>query len=84
MRKQPFPYIEKFLGWHGLPVLLTLLSFMVATIIYVITLNSRVGAIEDNRGSFDVFYQKQIDDIKNSQIRTEDKIDKLIDHFLIK
>lgn len=76
--KPQVPYIENFLSWRGLPTLLTIAGSIVLIIFAVANLNAKVGAIENDHKLFGEFYQRQIDDIKASQLRMEAKLDKAL------
>lgn len=65
-----------------LPVFISLIVIIVGLITWLVTLDNKVGAIEKDHMIFGEFYQHQIDEIKNSQIRTEQKMDRIIERFM--
>lgn len=73
------PIIENFLSFKGLPAAITLLSILIGMIVYIVNFQNRIGIIERDHQIFAEHYQKQIDDIKNSQIRLEQKFDRLFE-----
>lgn len=77
MKKQT-PILENFFSWKGLPSFLTILGLILGLIVWVVGLDSRLGYIEKDHATFGAFYQKQIDDIKNSQLRVEKKLDDIL------
>lgn len=76
------PILENILTWKGLPVLLSLLTALVFVIFAIAGLQARIGAIEKDHQIFGDVYQRQVDDIKASQLRTEDKLDRLLERII--
>ncbi|MEK6829959.1 MAG: hypothetical protein AABY15_07625 [Nanoarchaeota archaeon] len=70
--------IDALLTWRGLTALLTIGGIVVGVAFAWATLSGRVGAIERDHILFAEQYQRQINDIKSSLLRLEDKFDRLI------
>ena len=70
--------IDALLTWRGLTALLTIGGIVVGLAFAWATLSAKVGAIERDHILFADQYQRQINDIKSSLLRLEDKFDRLI------
>ena len=74
--------IEKFLEWRGLTTIISLLAIVFAVLFAWFNLVGRVGQVEKEHMLFGDQYKVTISEIKNSQLKTEDKVDRLIDRFI--
>ena len=78
------PIIENFLAFKGLPVAITIIATLIGAILFISSLGARITAIEKDHRIFADQYQRQIDDIKTSQLRVEQKVDRLNERFFTK
>ena len=70
--------IDSFLTWRGLTALLTIGGIIVGIAFAWANLHARIGAIEKDHQLFGDQYQRQINDIKSSLLRLEDKFDRIL------